>query len=261
MTPEERRKRIVAMVRRQGRATVEELARAFGQIAADPQRYPNVDFVFPDDINDPNSVLQAAKINIRAAVPVGEGPFRVRMTEQAEEKARIAQAAVRLVAPGETLFIDTGSTTIYFAEELARVDNLTVFTNSTEIAHVIARAGNGSQAFVLGGLYNPDNRQTVGAVVLEQIRSLHARHAFLTVGAVNAKNGAMDFSLEETAIARAMLEQAETLVVLADSTKLGRAATFQVCGLERIHTLVTDGMPPAPLAAALAEARVDVVSA
>jgi len=144
-------------------------------------------------------------------VPVGEGPFRVRMTEQAEEKARIAQAAVRLVAPGETLFIDTGSTTIYFAEELARVDNLTVFTNSTEIAHVIARAGNGSQAFVLGGLYNPDNRQTVG--------------------------------------------------VLADSTKLGRAATFQVCGLERIHTLVTDGMPPAPLAAALAEARVDVVSA
>ncbi len=251
MTPEERRKRIVAMVRRQGRATVEELARALAASRETIRR----------DLSALAARGMVQKFHGGAAVPVGEGPFRVRMTEQAEEKARIAQAAVRLVAPGETLFIDTGSTTIYFAEELARVDNLTVFTNSTEIAHIVARAGNGSQAFVLGGLYNPDNRQTVGAVVLEQIRSLHARHAFLTVGAVNATNGAMDFSLEETAIARAMLEQAETLVVLADSTKLGRSATFQVCGLERIHTLVTDGMPPAPLAAALAEAQVDVVSA
>ncbi len=251
MTPEERRKRIVAMVRRQGRATVEELARALAASRETIRR----------DLSALAARGMVQKFHGGAAVPVGEGPFRVRMTEQAEEKARIAQAAVRLVAPGETLFIDTGSTTIYFAEELARVDNLTVFTNSTEIAHIVARGGNGSQAFVLGGLYNPDNRQTVGAVVLEQIRSLHARHAFLTVGAVNATNGAMDFSLEETAIARAMLEQAETLVVLADSTKLGRSATFQVCGLERIHTLVTDGMPPAPLAAALAEAQVDVVSA
>ncbi|HHN73492.1 MAG TPA: DeoR/GlpR transcriptional regulator [Thermopetrobacter sp.] len=251
MTPEERRKRIVAMVRQRGRASVEELARTLSASRETIRR----------DLTALASRGLIQKFHGGAAMPVGEGPFRVRMTEQAEQKARIAQAAARLVTPGETLFIDTGSTTIYFAEELAHVANLTVFTNSTEVAHIIARAGNGSQAFVLGGLYNPDNRQTVGAVALEQIRGLHARYAFLTVGAINAKNGATDFNLEEASIARAMLDQADRLIVLADSSKLGRAATFQVCALERIDTLVTDGAPPAALAGTFAEARIEVVSA
>ena len=251
MTPQERRKRIVSMVRQQGRASVEELARTLSASRETIRR----------DLSLLASRGLIQKFHGGACLPLGEEPFRVRMTEQAEQKARIARAAVRRVAPGDTLFIDTGSTTIYFAEELAQVGNLTIFTNSTEIARIIAQADNDSQVFLLGGLYNADNRQTVGAVALEQIRALHARYAFLTVGAINARNGAMDFNPDETAIARAMLEQADRLVILADSSKLARAATFQVCGLERIDMPITDDAPPTTLAGALTEARIEVVLA
>jgi len=66
----------------------------------------------------------------------GEGPFRDRMGKNAAAKMQIAVAAAQLISPGETILIDTGSTTLYFAEELTEISNLTVVTNSTKIARV-----------------------------------------------------------------------------------------------------------------------------
>lgn len=64
----------------------------------------------------------------------GEGPFRDRMGKNAAAKMQIAVAAAQLISPGETILIDAGSTTLYFAEELTEISNLTVVTNSTKIA-------------------------------------------------------------------------------------------------------------------------------
>ncbi len=251
MTPSDRRREIVAIVRQKGRASVDELAAALGASRETIRR----------DLADLAGRGLVQKYHGGAAIPAGEGPFLVRMGEQAAEKARIARAAVRLIAPGDTLFLDTGSTTVYFAEELARVENLTVFTNSTKIAHVLGRVENGARVFLPGGEYNAANRQMIGALAVEHIRGFHARHAVLTIGALDARDGAMDFNVDEAEVARAMIGQADAVTILADATKLGHAGVFGVCAIDRIDNLVTDRPPRGDLAAALARAGVNVIVA
>ncbi|MFO6367339.1 hypothetical protein [Pseudomonas aeruginosa] len=81
--------------------------------------------------------------------------------------------------------------------------------------------------------------------------------AVITIGALNG-DGAMDFSIEEAEIARAMIAQARQLTVIADSSKLGRRALFQVFPLSRINRLVVDRKPTGELWEALQQARVEV---
>ncbi|PXB92111.1 DeoR/GlpR transcriptional regulator, partial [Pseudomonas aeruginosa] len=116
-------------------------------------------------------------------------------------------------------------TTLLFARELARQSHLTVITNSLLIAGSVGASGN--RAFMIGGEYRPESEQNVGALAIEQIARFNAEHAVITVGALNG-DGAMDFSIEEAEIARAMIAQARQLTVIADSSMLGRRALFQV---------------------------------
>ncbi|MDH5355387.1 MAG: DeoR/GlpR family DNA-binding transcription regulator, partial [Gammaproteobacteria bacterium] len=188
----------------------------------------------------------------------GEGSFGQRMSENSEAKMRIASKAVELFGAGETLFIDTGSTTLYFAEKLIEVSGLTIITNSTEIAKTISSSDQGNRIFLLGGEYNADNRQTAGTLVASQIRLFRVHHTVLTVGALDVRTGAMDFNIEEAQVAHAMIEQSETLTVLVDSSKFNKLASFEVCPLSRIDQLVCDIMPPDELRKALEAAGVEI---
>ena len=251
MTPTERRKKIVALVREKGRASVDVLAEVLGTSRETIRR----------DLTELSRRGMVRKYHGGAAIPEGENPFRVRMGEQAAQKALIARAAVQLFSPGDSLFIDTGSTTVYFAEELAQLENLTIFTNSVDIAHIICKADNGSRVFMPGGEYSEDNRQLVGALAVEHIQGFRARHTVLTIGAMGAGYGVMDFNVEEAQLARAMIACADELTVLADSSKFGLPGTFHVCSVSRITNLVTDAAPQGALAEALEKAGVHIRSA
>ncbi len=250
MTPSQRRQEIVAIIRQRGRATVDELAERL-DISRETIR------------RDLTRLAQSGlvhKFHGGASLPMttGEGPFRARMSKHALEKARIAVEAARLVAPGETVFVDTGSTTIYFAEQLAKVEGLTVITNSTEIARIIDHSGKGCRAFMLGGEYHSGNHQTVGSMAIAQARLFRAHHCFLAIGALDVRTGVMDYNIEEAQLARAMIEQAETLTILVDSSKFGAIASFEVCPLHCIDNLVCDAEPDSKLRAALEENNVMV---
>jgi DeoR family glycerol-3-phosphate regulon repressor len=251
MTPDERRKAIVALVREKGRISVDDLAARLGASRETIRR----------DLTSLSRRGLVQKYHGGAAIPSGEGPFLIRMGENAARKARIARAAASLFAPGDVLFIDTGSTTAYFAEELARVENLTVFTNSATIAHTIGKVDNGARVFMPGGEYKADNRQMVGAMTVEHIRRFRARRAVLTIGAMNAADGVMDFNVEEAQVARAMIARADELIILADSSKFGLSGVFGVCPLEQIEILVTDAAPEGDLAAALKQAGTEIIIA
>ena len=183
------------------------------------------------------------------------------MSDNAEAKARIATVAAQLLSSGETVFVDTGSTTLYFAESLSEVSGLTIVTNSTEIADTIASSTSGNRTFLLGGEYSPGNRQTVGTMVAAQIGSFRAHHTVLTIGALDGRTGAMDYNIEEAQVARAMIEQSETLTVLVDSSKFNEVASFKVCSLARIGRIVCDATPPDALGKALRAAGVQVILA
>jgi len=248
-----RRAKVVEIIRKNKRATVDELAEVLGISRETIRR----------DLTSLANSGKIQKVHGGAALPgnFGEGSFQQRMSDNAEAKARIATAASKLFFTGETLFVDTGSTTLYFAEKLSEISDLTIVTNSTEIASAVSSSASGNRTFLLGGEFSPGNRQTVGTMVAAQIRSFRAHHTVLTVGALDGKTGVMDYNIEEAQLARAMIEQSEFVTVLIDSSKFNEVASFEVCSLAQIDRLVCDTAPPDTLGDALAAAGVQVILA
>ena len=248
--PKLRQERIAEIVRRQGKVTVDDLCTRFKTSHETIRR----------DLTALAEAGSVQKIHGGAKIPggVAEGPFRERMRRNAVGKRIIAEKVAGLVSPGETVFIDTGSTTLMCAEEIAKVSGLTVITNSAQIAALVAEQGNAEAVFLLGGRFDADNRETIGPMTIGQVQMFHADHALITVAALDAEAGATNFSFEEAQVARAMLDNASNLIVLSDASKFGRTAACKVCSLERIDGLVSDRKPPGELEAALARADVRV---
>ena len=254
--PRARRERVLAHLARDGEASVEALAEAFD--------------VSPETVRRDLAALAGAGLvqkihgGARYVAPGGswlEGSLADRMGRNVEGKRAIAAKLARLLSPGDTVFLDTGSTTIFAAEALARSTDaprpLTAVTNALAIAQTLGRVPDVA-VYLLGGAYGADNVQTLGPFAIEQIGQFRADHAILTVAALDA-GGASDASADEAGVARAMRGQAAATIVLADAEKLGRRAPFGVCALGGIATLVSDGPPPPALAGPLADAGVRVL--
>ena len=190
---------------------------------------------------------------------VTEGSFQARMAENVAQKREVGRAAAALFRPGDSIFVDTGTTTVFFAEELGRLAGLTVITNSTIVAQHVGRSGQ-NRVFLVGGEYRDSSAQNVGRLAVEQIATLRAAHAVLTVGSIDV-DGILDFDPEETEIARAMIAQARAVTVIADGSKLGRPAVFKVCDYSRIQRLVIDVPPDGGIRQALMAAGVEIVVA
>lgn len=250
LTPRVRQARIAELVRRRGHVTVEALAERFGASHETIRR----DLGVLAEAGEVRKVHGGAKLPRRR----DEGPFRDRLTRNEPAKRMIAAEMARLVSPGDTLFVDTGSTTLMCAEEAARIAGLTVITNSARVAEVFATGEGGARVFLVGGVFDGDNAETTGPAAIAQIANFHADHAVLGVAAVDAVAGAMDVSYEEAEVARAMAAHADSVIVLADSSKFDRRAAFAVCPLERIDHLVAEREPAGALAEALAGAAVTV---
>ncbi len=243
MNIRERQARLVEIVWKEGRASVETLAELLGASRETIRR----------DLTRLARQGKVQKVHGGAVKPVvpGEPEFQQRLSENAPAKMAIARRAAALFRPGEALFVDTGSTTLFFAGEIARLEGLTIITNSTEIARVVGGAGSGHQVFLLGGEYGAGNSQTTGTMVVEQIRAFRAHHAVLTVGAIDRRGGAMDYNIAEAQVARAMISRSEQVTILADHSKFSALASFQVCALSRIDRLVCDGPVPRDIHEAL----------
>ncbi len=189
-----------------------------------------------------------------------ENPFALRTKQYAAEKTAIAQYAVRFVNSGDSLFLNAGTTTTIFARELVRhVDRLIVITNSPQIAHEFWNNGhNENKIYLLGGYYNGAEIETLGGSVAGEIQQFRADHAFLTVGALSASQGFMDYRIEAAQINHAMARQAGRATVLIDSSKLDQMALVTCCSLEAIDRIVTDGPPSEDLTDALNQAGTQI---
>ncbi len=188
-----------------------------------------------------------------------EGPFQARLSENAEAKRAIARRAIGLFEPGDTMFVDTGTTTLLFAEELAQAAGLTVITNSVAIAALAAR-GSSNTVFLIGGEYRADGTENLGALAIEQIARFHVIHAVLAVGSVE-RVGIFDFDLREADVARAMIAQARSVTVLGDASKFERGGLIKVAPLSGIDRIVTEKAPSGAVSAALRDAGVTVIMA
>jgi DeoR family glycerol-3-phosphate regulon repressor len=253
MKPIDRRERIAAIVKETSRVSVEELARLLSTSHETVRR----------DLPCCRSAAwcarcMAARSTQQTAL---ESPYGDRSASARVEKLAIAERAALLFEPGDSLLVDAGSTTTAFAEALARAGHFTVITNSIMVAREMWSVSKRSDVYLLGGRYSGENHETVGPHAIEEIQRLHADHAVLTIGAIDPTGIFMDYNADEAYVARAMMASARQTTVLADSSKLGRRALFQVCEPRQVDRLVTDRPPPLPLAEALRQAGVDVLIA
>lgn len=190
--------------------------------------------------------------------PLQEGPFASRLSRNVGAKGKIAHLAAQLLKPRDSLFIDTGTTTLHLADQLVDLPGLVIITNSLKIA---ARLGGNPehQIFLAGGAYSSDAGECLGHCAVDQIRRFRARHAFLTVGAID-ENYVMDFDPQEAEVAQTMIERAESVTVLADSSRFDKTGVFEVAQWSAIDTLVTDTLPAPRLAAAIHAAGTRIVT-
>jgi DeoR family glycerol-3-phosphate regulon repressor len=257
LRPQERHEEIIRLVARRGEVRVDDLAEELDVSRETIRR----DLVALDDGGRVQKFHGGAKLrSVFAIESGGEGPYATRMAENLAAKRQIAKAAASLLSPGDSLFIDTGTTTLLFAEAIARLSGLTVITNSIRIASTLS-TGTDNKVFLIGGAFSHDASETVGAMAVEQIARFRARHAFLTIGAMD-RSGILDFDEAETQIARAMIERVESVTVLADASKFNKRGILEVAGWDRIERLVTNAPPPAKVSEAMqAAGHVEVLTA
>ncbi|WP_424216729.1 DeoR/GlpR family DNA-binding transcription regulator (plasmid) [Streptomyces sp. BI20] len=193
-------------------------------------------------------------------------PLRYKVSRRADEKLRIARAAAGLVPPGASVGLNGGTTTSEVARELAaraqpamdaREWGLTVVTNAINIANELVVRPH-VKTVVTGGVARPHSYELTGPQADEVLRTLALDFVFLGVDALDPRFGAATHDEGEARTNRVLAERAETVVVVADSSKLGRRAFAVVCDTAAVHALITDRGADPGLVAAFEEAGVAV---
>jgi len=187
-----------------------------------------------------------------------EPPFEKRMNERVEEKKLISALIAEVISDGDSIMLDTGSTTAYVARGLDAHRNLSVVTNCTEIARTLAREPS-NRVHICGGALRADDWATFGSAAIEFVRQFHVNYAILSIGGITDSGSFMDYHLEEAEFSRAVIQQAKKTIVVADHSKFGNSNFIKVCDFDAIDMLVVDRLPPTNIMHELHEAGVEVI--
>lgn len=182
----------------------------------------------------PAAASPTATANPIASLPYA---FDQRMGYQVDAKRLVARAARRLVSPNDTILVDGGTTTFYFAQELVGLP-LQLVTNSLPIANLFLNDEN-VELVLTGGLMYPRYGVLLGPMMEQTLETIHTKTLFLSVAGIH--DGAL-YNQNQLLVQaeRRMLAQAQRAILLMDSVKLGQQALARVCDLSEIDVVVTD---------------------
>lgn len=165
-----------------------------------------------------------------------------RLAVNGVQKRAIARVAADLIGEGETVILDAGSTVAALGQ-LLRGRRIRIVTNNLSLLPFLGRDP-GLELIVLGGKFRTTSMSTVGSLAVEAMRRITADHVFTSADGIVAGHGLCEASLDQVALKSLMMSQAHKVVVLADASKLGRAAQPFWAPLPPSFTLVTDGAVP-----------------
>ena len=162
-----------------------------------------------------------------------------------EEKHRIAKAAADLVGDGDAIMIEAGTTTSLLPRYLVGKRDILIITNSVP-AFESAKSNPALKITLVGGEFRDSTDSFVGRITLDTIRRFNVRCAFVGTDGFSLKSGITTHLIEGGDVISVMREQAENLVLLADSSKYGKTGVVTILPLSQINTLITDtGLPDA----------------
>ncbi|MGP0019653.1 MAG: transcriptional repressor AgaR [Candidatus Sulfotelmatobacter sp.] len=249
---EERRREILGALHRDGRVLVKDLARHF--------RISQITIRKDLEFLDGQGVIQRTH---GGALPVQAGALldptlREKEKLHSKQKTQIALAAVRLVEEGQSVLLDSGTTTTAIARALKnkKVAQLTVITNAINIAAELA--GTHIEVILTGGMLRKNSFSLVGPLAERTLRQLSADVLFLGVDGFDTRAGLFTPNLLESEVNRAMVEIARRTIAVCDSSKFGRRSLCNIMPVTAVHEVITDKQIPKSDLHALKEAGVKV---
>lgn len=249
---EERRREIRALIEERGRVTTDQLAARF-----------NTSLVtIRGDLN----ALAETGLIVRThggALAHRDGeevPIEIKQSLRHAEKVRIATAAAAMIQEGDTILLDSGSTTGEIAKQIRtlKLHAINVITNALNVAVTLAQAPH-VRLVMLGGVLRPNSYSLSGPQAEAALGGLQADRLFLGVDSLDPEIGLMTPHLLEAQLNAQMIRSARQVVAVADSSKLLRRSLSVIAKVEQIHTLITDNGASADSVAALRARGVDVV--
>ena len=228
-----RRKRILELLAQNGQVTVAELS---GLLNA-TQTTIRTDL---DTMAAENRLVRIPG----GAIAIPAQPVQTPVQEAAPDalaaqKRAIAAKVLSHIQDGDTLFLNSGSTTLRVAEALCARKRLCVVTNSIRAAEVLAGYPE-THVVLLGGEINAIYGFTFGDDAVQQLGRYQPAWAILSVDGVNAVQGITTYHAEEAMVNRIMIQQAHWAIIAADRRKVGRAGFTGICRLDDRFTVITD---------------------
>ena len=234
-----RQTEILNIARASGRVLVEDLARRF-EVSAQTIR---------KDLNDLCEQRVLTRIHGGAMIASGVEnlAYEARRFVAAEEKKAIGAAAAALIPNGCSLFINIGTTTEEVASALTSHEDLLVITNNLNVAMLLYRYPR-IEVVVAGGAVRRADGAVVGSTATQLIGQFKVDYAIIGVSAIDEEGALLDFDYREVQVAQAIIANARSVMLVADSTKFTRSAPVRIAHMSQINTFVTDSALPAGLA-------------
>ncbi|MDG5973331.1 Glycerol-3-phosphate regulon repressor [Sphingomonas sp. S2M10] len=229
----ERHRHIVELARGAGKVQVEDLADRLG--------------VTPQTIRKDLKVLAGKSIlsRVHGGAIVTSGvdnlDYGTRRTVAAPEKAAIGAAAAALIPDGASMFINIGTTTEAVAAQLKGHSDLMIVSNNLNVIDILSDHPS-AEVIVAGGQVRASDRAVVGALAMQFIQSFKVDYALIGASAIDPDGSLYDFSIDEVQVARTILDHARKVILVSDSSKIGRAAPVRIGHVSQINYLVMDAI-------------------
>lgn len=229
---DKRRKKITELLNTEGKVKVIDLSRLFGIS----------EVTIRNDLSELEEEGLLERIH-GGAISTHKSYYNMslldRMKTNEEEKRKIAVACASLISNGDTIMINSGTTTLFVVQELKHVKNLTVVTNSLAISQEVGHFNN-IQVILLGGNFNPQYQFTYGDDTTNQLKRYKADKLILSADGIGVEEGVTTYHHLEAEVNRQMLIRVNKTIVVADYSKIGRTSFAYIDSIDNVEVLVTN---------------------
>ena len=204
--------------------------------------------------------VKGGAVNVNASSEYDDLSIGKKQQSHAEEKRIIGAVASDYIQDGETIILDSGTTTLEIAKNLDKFTNLTIITNGINVAEELARYDKFS-VIVLGGYMRSVSLSTVGMTAESTLKNYYVDKLFLGVDSFNIDKGFTTPNAEEASLNRTMIECAKDVIAVFDSSKLEKRSFAYIAGMDKVHCIITDSGIPAESRERIERAGIELVIA
>lgn len=242
MLTDDRHERICELVSKKGSVTVTELTELYGVSDETVRR----------DLKRLEQSGKLRRVHGGAVARPGMKEFRAlsaRNDENSTLKSELCKKAMSFINDGDIISVDSGSTAAALAREIrGRFKNLKILTYSADVFNIL-HDDDGIEIYLAGGKYLRAEHCFCGMRTVEEIEKYHISKTFICISAVSMACGIQDYVEEIAPMQKALVENADRVFILADSSKIEKNAFFKICDAEKSFEYITDSAVDGAIAA------------